>query len=226
MTQERLAEGAKEIFERVAQAQDTLSAQQLTLDGSNKVSFPGYKYVFEALGEKILVSIDIFKSGYECRTCAGKKSIETKCFCEEHGHPGLRYSDEEIEAIREALGDAIAGERAALHCPECRGDFVSMRKLETCSACKGRGAILHLPDSSKNLPTTGVVVSMGNLVDPAKANFSVGDRIVFGPYSGQMLPTKAGLLFKILDWNNAMLRVEGADELGQFDFVLQDKEAE
>lgn len=226
MSTEKLASGARAIFERVGQEQDTLSAQELTLDGSNKVSFPGFPYIFEALGERILVSIDIFKSGYECKVCKGRKTLESKCHCEEVGRAGSRYSYEEISAIREALGDDIANERAALSCPECRGDYISMRKVETCDACKGRGAILHLPDSSKNLPTTGVVVSMGNLVDPEKANFKVGDRILFGPYAGQMIPTKSGLLFKVLDWNNAMARIEGASELSQFDFILQDKEAE
>lgn len=226
MTIEKLGLGAKEIFERVTQREQELSAQELTLDGSNKVSFPGFPYVFEALGEKILVSIDISKSGYECKVCKGRKKIKIQCHCEEVGRPGLRYAFEEISAIREALGDAIAAERAALHCPECLGDYVSVREVKTCEECHGRGALLHLPDSSKNLPTTGVVVSIGNLVDPDKANYRVGDRILFGPYTGQMFPTKAGLLFKILDWNNAMCRIEGADELAQFDFVLQDKEAE
>ena len=226
MSQQSLSQGAKEIFERVAAEEKELSAQELKLDGSNRVSFPGFPYVFEALGEKILVSIDIYKSGYECRTCKGKKRIESLCDCESAGHPGTRYSDEDIETIKKALGAAIATERAVLSCSECSGDYISMRKIETCRACNGKGAILHLPDSSKNLPTTGVIVSIGNLVDPLKANFRVGDRIVFGPYAGQLLPTKAGLLFKILDWQNAMLKVEGAEDLSQFDFVLQDKESE
>lgn len=226
MSQERLGVGAREIIERYAQEQDSLSTTELRLDSSNKVSIPGFPYVFEALGEKILVSIDIYKSGYECRACKGRKRIEILCHCEEIGRPGVRYALEEISAIREALGDSIAEERAALPCPECLGDYVSMRRSEICEECKGRGAILHLPDSSKNLPTTGVVVSIGNLVDPLKANFQIGDRILFGPYAGQMIPTKAGLLFKILDWQNAMARIEGADDLAQFDFVLTDKEAE
>lgn len=226
MTIEKLATGATEIIERYAQEQQSLSAQELTLDGSNKVSFPGFPYLFEALGEKILVSIDIFKSGYECKVCRGKKRLEFMCHCEEIGRPGLRYSKEELDTIQQALGFAIAEERAVLVCPECEGDYVSKREVRICEECHGRGALLHLPDSSKNLPTTGVVVSIGNLVDPDKANYRVGDRILFGPYAGQMIPTKAGLLFKILDWNNAMCRIEGANDLAQFDFVLQDKEAE
>ena len=226
MSQEILAQGAKEIFERVAEKEKDLAAQELVLDGSNKVSFPGFKYIFEALGEKILVSIDIFKSGYECKVCKGRKKIESFCYCEDNGHEGLRYSEGEINTIRESLGSDISDQLAQLPCQVCHGDYVSMRKIVICDACKGRGAILHLPDSSKNLPTTGVIISIGNLVDLEKANFKIGDRIVFGPYAGQMLPTKAGLLFKILDWNNAMLKVTGADDLAQFDFILQDKEAE
>jgi len=226
MTQENLNKGALELMERQASKEEAQSATELVLDNSNKIKFPGYPYIFEAEGKKIIVSIDIFKSGYECRVCKGKRKIETQCSCEYAEHPGMRYSDNEIATIRHELGSTVADARASLLCPDCKGDYVSQRKTEVCSSCKGIGAVLVLPDSSKNLPTTGVVVSIGNLVKPEKITYAIGSRVLFGPYAGQMIPTKAGLLFKILDWNNVWATIEGANELGQFDFVLQDKEAE
>ena len=219
---EKLASEVKSFFERIETEKEDLSATELVIDGSNKVSFPGYPYLFEALGKKILVSIDIFKSGYECKVCRGKKKIETRCSCESSGHKGLRYSAEEIETIKESLGSSIANQRAELVCPECKGDYVSMRRIETCSTCKGMGALLVLPETSKNLPTTGVVVSIGNKVNLSKLNYRVGDRILFGPYAGSMIPTKSGLLFKVLDANNAWARVDGASDLGAFEFILNE----
>src|SRR4249920_266752 len=54
------------------------NSQEIVLDGSNTVSFPGFPYKFTALGEKVLISLDQFKSGYECKTCKGVGYIAEK----------------------------------------------------------------------------------------------------------------------------------------------------
>lgn len=217
---EKQIENAVEMLSR--SVEHSGATVELVLDNSNKISFPDYPYLLEALGKKILVSIDIFKSGYECRECKGKRRIEHMCQCEEAGHPGTRYGAEEIAAIRASISDEVADQRAAMVCPKCEGSFASLRSSETCSKCKGLGALLVLPETSKNLPTTGVVLSIGNRVNKAKINYKVGDRILFGPYAGSMIPTKGGLLFKVLDANNAWCRVDGANELGAFEFILNE----
>lgn len=196
------------------------NVQELKLDGSNKVSFPGFPYKFEALNEKILVSIDIFKSGYECKTCKGKRSIVTECSCVKKGRPGYRYSENELNEIKLALGNDIAMARHGLLCDECEGDPEKQSNTETCPACKGLGGLLVLPDTAKNLPSSGVVVSMGT-VAKQRADYKIGDRVLFSPHAGTMIPTKAGLMFKYMDWYQIALRVEGADELGAFDFMIQ-----
>jgi co-chaperonin GroES (HSP10) len=222
--QQALAAGIVQLMERQQAEKENLSAQELVIDGSNRISFPGYPYVFEALGEKIIVSIDVFKSGYECKVCMGRKKLDSKCECEtkEGGRPGYRYTLDEIDAIRKELGESIALARTDLKCSECQGDYPSKRTSTTCTACRGVGATLIMPDESKNLPTTGVVVSMGSQCDRKKLGFKVGARILFGPYSGNMIPTKAGILFKIMDASAAWATIDGADEMGQFDFILQD----
>lgn len=216
-------QGVVTIMERIETENQQLSAQELKLDGSNKVSFPGYPYLFEALNEKILVSIDIFKSGYECKACMGKKRIKYECSCTKGPDPrvGFRFNVDQLNAIQESLGEGVADARKEQPCPECGGDPASVRRDEPCDVCKGRGALLVLPDSSKNLPTTGVVVSMGKKAQ-SEADFKIGDRVLFGPYSGSMIPTKAGLMFKQLDWNNVWCKIEGADEMASFDFIIQD----
>lgn len=228
-----LVSDAVEILQRLEAEKEDLSATTLVLDNSNKITFPGYPFKFEGLGEKILVSIDIFKSGYECKVCSGRKKIDTKCHCEKEGKPGLRYTAEEIATIRASLGDGIADARVEQKCTACLGDYPAARSTTLCPSCKGLGAVLILPDTAKNLPTTGVVVSMGigttdywrDRQNKPPLNYKVGDRILFGPYAGSMIPTKAGVLFKVLEADNAWCRIEGADGMGQFDFVMQDSES-
>jgi co-chaperonin GroES (HSP10) len=222
MALEGLATGVKQLMDRIEKEKEDLSAQELILDDSNEVSFPGFSYKFEASIEKIIVSIDVFKSGYECKVCKGKKKIEVLCSCEAGGHAGLAYGDEEIKAIKESLGNDVADARKTLSCRICSGDYVSKRHTDICTACKGKGAMLILPDDSKNLPTTGVVVSIGSQVPMDKINYKVGSRVLFGPYSGSMIPTKAGLMMKIMDWNSVMCRIKGAEDLAAFDFILQE----
>src|SRR3974390_137408 len=159
---EALAKGVRELQERIDAENASKSTTELILDNSNEVSFPGFPYKFESLGEKILVSIDVFKSGYECRKCKGKKSIHILCNCEASGHAGVRYGPDEIQTIKESLGEDVANARVNMPCPECNGNYISVQHDETCPECKGLGALLHLPVNSKNLPTTGVVVSIGS----------------------------------------------------------------
>lgn len=217
-----LAEGAKELLERQDTVQST-NPQELILDDSNEVSFPGFPYTFEALGEKILVSIDVFKSGYECKVCNGMKRIKYQCSCIVGGRPGYKFSSDELDSIKEALGVDVAEARKEIPCPECAGMPDSVERDEICTACKGIGATIVIPKSGENLPTTGVVVSMGAEAKE-KAAFKIGDRILFSTYSGSMIPTKAGLMFKYMEWYQAVVKIKGADNLGAFDFIVKEDE--
>lgn len=179
MTQQSLAEAAVEVMKRVEDENRAKSSVEVKLDGSNKVEFPGFPFTFRALNEKILISIDIHKTGYECKECKGTGKIEVK-------------------QGREAV-------------------------LTECSACEGRGGLLVLPETAKNLPTTGIIVSMGRKAkeELAKEDVYIGDRVLFGMYAGSMIPTKAGLMFKYMDWYLGVVKIEGASDMSAFDFVLQ-----
>jgi hypothetical protein len=195
------------------------SSSEIVLDGSNKVTIPGYPYTFEALGERILVSLDIPLSGFECKTCLGRKRIKYQCECVSCGHSGLKYSVEQIEDIRRDLGTSVADARVSIVCPECGGNPSSVAKDEICPECNGVGGRVWIPRSAKEFPTTGVVVSMGS-VAREKAEFKIGDHILFGFQTGTMIPNKAGLPFKYMDYYNGAIKIEGAEALAAFDFIL------
>jgi co-chaperonin GroES (HSP10) len=223
MSQAVLAEGIKQLQQRVEKENRDKSAQTITLDGSNVIQFPGYPYTFEALGEKIIVSIDIFKSGYECKRCLGKRKIEEQCVCETSDRPGFKYSQTMIVEFNK-LGGGGGDARENIKCPECNGDYLLARKAFDCPDCKGRGAMIIIPETSKNLPTTGVVVSMGSQCDKDKLAYKLGDRVLFSPYAGTMIPTKAGLMFKTMESTAPMAKIGGGSDLAAFDFIIQEDE--
>ena len=215
------AAGAAAILERQAAERQSRKSTELKLDGSNKVTFPGFPYEFEALEERILVVIDVFKSGYECSACV-KGHVKYQCSCTQgpDARPGFKFNLDQLNAIQESLGEAVADARKDQLCPVCNGDPVSVERDESCTACKGTGIILELPDDSKNLPTTGVVVSMGHEAQ-AHAQYGLGDRILFGPHAGGMIPTKAAIMLRYMDWQQAICRIGGADDQNAFDFIMQ-----
>jgi co-chaperonin GroES (HSP10) len=211
---ETFLEAGKKLVEReviATQTQNTLIID----DGTNEAGIPGFPYKFRAQGDKILVSVDIYKSGYECKDCKGTGRIMSQCVCESTDRPGYKY---------DSMGVAIEPTRRdQTKCPVCKGDYLNLRINAVCSLCKGTGASLVIPDSAKSLPTTGVIVSVGSLVtNPELKN---NTRVLFGAYTGVMIPTKApGVVFKVLRDIEVLCIIKGGEDLAAFDFVMIDKD--
>ena len=204
-------ESGKELVERVhlaTQTQNTIIVD----DGTNEVVIPGYPYRFEARGDKVLVSVDIFKSGYECKTCKGTGKVKVHCACEDTKRPGFKYAEPESPA------------QELSKCSNCEGNFESKREDIVCPSCEGKTGLLIIPDAGKLLPTTGVIVSMGDLVNPA-LGLKMHDRVLFGAYVGQMIPTKApGVVFKAIRDIEIICTIKGGEDMASFDFVVIDKD--
>jgi hypothetical protein len=212
-----ILERGKALVEREVIATQT---QNLIIvdDGSNEATIPGFPYRFLAQGDKILVSVDIFKSGYECKECKGVGRIKSHCSCEDSFRPGYRYSFVGIDA------EGVYSEaQKQMKCKECGGDYIEKRVDEVCKACNGTGALLHIPDTGKMMPTTGVIVSVGSEVkNPLLKNQT---RVLFGAYTGVMIPTKApGIVFKVLRDIEVLCIIKGGEEMAAFDFILADKD--
>jgi hypothetical protein len=212
-----MIEDAKELVERQVIATQTLNTV-IVNDGSNVASIPGYPYEFEAKGDMVLVSVDIFKTGYECKECKGAGRIKSRCACEETDHPGLKYS---LSDLFEFQPD-IAKARAEMKCPTCKGNFQAMRVDAVCPLCNGKATLLHIPDASKILPTTGVILSLGPLVNK-ELGLKIHDRVLFGAFVGVMIPTKApGVVFKVIRGHEILCTIRGGEQMAAFDFITID----
>jgi co-chaperonin GroES (HSP10) len=210
-------ENAREMVEREGIKATKMEGVLIADDGSNECVIPGFPYRFKAQGDKLLVSVDVFKSGYECKTCKGAGTIKLSCLCEGTDRPGYKYSSSMLEGLDDVMFDV----RSKMNCPSCGGDYLGARKDFTCTECNGKGALIWIPDQSKLLPTTGVIVSVGSEV--TNAALKNHTRVLFGAYSGTMIPTKApGVVFKVIRDIEVLLVIEGGEDLAAFDFVQID----
>jgi hypothetical protein len=112
----------------------------IKLDGTNvaMINLGEFSYGIEALGERVLVQVDKFRTKYECKDCEGLGRIISLCECESEGHAGKSAAN------------------PMRVCSKCQGDFKSSRVSAICETCKGRGATFFIPDSQRALPTTGI----------------------------------------------------------------------
>lgn len=209
-------DNARSIVEREGIKTTKMSGTYVIDDGSNEASIPGFPYRFKAQGDKILVAVDIFKSGYECKTCKGDGKISSHCPCEDSRRPGFKYAMDDPKTV-------YTEAQSMAKCPECKGNYEQARKSIECPDCQGKCALLYLADESKSLPTTGVVVSKG--AEVKWEDIKLNSRVLFGAYSGTMIPTRApGVVFKVLREHEILLTISGGEDMAAFDFVTIDKE--
>lgn len=159
---------------------------------------------FEAIGDRVLVLVDPFRSGYECQKCQGAQKIPcTDCT------------------------DGKSRLNPQMVCKSCHGSM----KVD-CPECAGKGVEdggIVIPDTAQNKPRTGTVVSVGDMVgrgmqrlfgslpvqtfEERKNPLKKGDRILFGTYSGfdVKLDTTDGreIEMRILNESEVLTRVHG-----------------
>lgn len=157
---------------------------EIVHDGFNVVELTSLGIKLESIEDKIIVMMDNYKSGYECKTCNGNKVIVTK-------------------SIVEGGKD----------------------KEETCPDCNGQGAILLIPEISKSLPTSGVVVSVGEkcrcMQGDEKSKIRLGARVIFSPHIGTLIPFKGNIKLKIMREHEPLAIMYGADAAAR-DFIDYD----
>jgi co-chaperonin GroES (HSP10) len=90
---------------------------------------------FRALGDRVIIIEDEFKTGYECGHCGGSG----KAPCDQCGGHG-----------------AYLRGKVTLKCSHCVNGAVR------CPECDGKGGLLVAPETAQRRPTTGKVVSAGS----------------------------------------------------------------
>jgi len=101
-------------------------------DSSNRASFPNFPYALEARGAHIIVNVDLFKSGYECKKCKGTGKIAvltSEKITDVNGIPLSKLSERQITC------DVCNGKTGTLVLPDtakslpCTGVVVSKGPL-------------------------------------------------------------------------------------------------
>lgn len=137
---------------------------------------------FWAVGDRLLIEEDEFRSGYECAVCGGKGRV-TCSNCKGLGTINLGGPD--------------------LQCSECGG-----QRERTCQACNGNGALIVTPDIVQRRPTSGRVVSAG----PECKTLQEGDSVLYSNMAGYVIDlNRAGkpVTIRILHEPEVLARMSG-----------------
>ncbi len=140
------------------------------------------KIAVEAVEDKILILLDKFKTGYECKTCDGTGILQ-KC----------------------ATCSGVGADRFGQACKECDGSLNIYPK--DCDRCKGVGASIIVPETTKGMPTSGIIVSAG----PKCKDRSLGERVLFGAHVGYYIPFKGNVRLRCLREHEVMCLMHKID---------------
>jgi co-chaperonin GroES (HSP10) len=185
---------------------DSVAEEQRITEATSNIFALG-PMTMEALGDRVLVLVDEFRSGYECTACGGRQKVRcTDCV---NGHSTLNPN---------------------MQCKTCHG---SMEMV--CAECEGRGVEkggLVIQDNAQNRPESGVIVSVGEHVGMGthrlfgavrietrepQQKLRIGDKILFGRFSGHQInmatSTKEEVVFRILNESEVLTRITGHLEL-------------
>ena len=128
------------------------------------------KIALKADYDKIVILLDKFKTGFECKSCGGEGTFEQCPRC---------------------LGEGK--DRFGQICGVCHGEPANIIGKQ-CPDCRGIGTSIVIPESAKAIPTSGIIVSLG----PDCKTRKIGDRVLFGAHTGYMLPFKGNVKLRIM----------------------------
>jgi len=178
-----------------ALAAEEKNSGSVEIDESNLVKIDDLDFQFLAVADKIIISIDDYRSGFECEKCKGTAKVEIVCSCVTADRPGYKNRFNEP-------------------CEECGGDYGSKTRSVECPSCQGKGALIVIPQTAKVLPSTGTITSVGETCKLLSSR--VGNRIVFSPHTGTMLPLKGNVRLKIMREHEILCQVFGEGHTSKF----------
>jgi hypothetical protein len=178
-----------------AATEEVASREQINSD--NAVFVVQGRIALEAVEDKIIIMLDPFKTGFECKVCDGT-GVERRCDC-------------------------VTGlDRFQQACKKCGGNPDAFVGKE-CRLCKGIGSSLVIPESAKSLPTSGRIVSKG----PDCTKVHIGERYLFGVHVGYFLPFKGNILLRCMREHEILCRIYSLDKhiaMGDY-FAVPDETA-
>lgn len=172
-------------------------SKQLEQEHRNKVVILGGRIGLEAVEDKILIKLDPYKSGFECKTCGGEGVIK-KCICVGQDWP----------AGQNRLGGP---------CKMCHGNYGALIGTD-CLDCKGQGSLIVIPESAKQLPTSGIIVSAG----PDCKRRKLGDRVLFGAHTGYFIPFKGNVKIRCMREDEILCLLYSKEQINLGDSISEE----
>lgn len=175
----------------------------VNLDQVNVVQLQHLGISMQAVEDKIIILVDKFKTGYECKECGGTGRVKSVV----------------VEAA-EKICDACRGKGSLLVIPEVAqslpstGYVVSMGPLTPFMAVRHFKKQLESPDISIKSKTE-ILQKIAEAVDTP---IQLGSRIVFGPHVGTFLPMKGNVRLKIMRVHEPLCVIFG-ENLDDKDFI-------
>lgn len=171
-----------------------LSPNSLTTTEDNMVFIIAGKLGLEAIEDRILIQLDKFKSGYECKDC-NETGVYAACECTRRGTFGEKENGKTCH-FKDACSRQTVG--------------------EVCKTCNGTGSTLTVPETARAIPTSGIIVSIG----PAVTKRKVGERILFGAHTGYFLPFKGNAKIRVMREDEPLCLIYSTDNTKQLgDFI-------
>ncbi len=136
-----------------------------------------------AFGDRLLIEEDQFRSGYECAICNGTGKTD----CDNCSGEGVVSYDGKVFK----------------RCGQCSGS-----KTMICSACSGKGGLLIVPEDAQRRPTTGRIVSTGELVKALVP----GQSVLYSSFAGHTIDlykNNEKVILRILHEPEILCLVEG-----------------
>lgn len=130
------------------------------------------KFALEAGGDRLIIEEDKMRLGFECKTCDGDGYIIDKPCPNCNGEKSVQGIDERIACRFCCSGRDITG------VPQGQGYL-------TCPDCKGKGALVVIPQVSERRPTSGTIRSKGPEVSRCKDCGGTGKRYIDGVIAKQ-----------------------------------------
>jgi len=154
---------------------------EVSLEVENVIFVVGGKFGLEAVEDKILILIDKYKSGYECHDCDGT-GVFNSCDCTKKGTFGIKENGKTC-TFREACAKQTVGTK--------------------CLRCNGTGSTLIVPENTRAIPTSGVIVSCGPKVKTRR----IGERVLFGAHTGYYLPFKGNAKIRCMREDEPLCKI-------------------
>lgn len=167
----------------------------LLVEQKNTFTVVGSDLLVEALGDRIIILEDKFRTGYECKTCDGDGYLPEVCpMCKGAKMEG---ADETLTLCRWCR-PLMAGEADALG-------------HKRCPDCQGKGGLIVVPQEQERRPASGIITSIG----PQVKTLKVGERVMYSNFAGNAINFKQKSVMRVMAEKEVMCKLYGTGELGK-----------